>query len=127
MAAGTRAMVTHGTPLPERVLERIRANGVALKGRILGGPGSGIVNPNVALRRELVRHVDECGDCRLAAERHMAGEPWPGWLFYASVEFAPQNATALAPSSRSARYRIGGIPTPPATRSAVEPLRGNEK
>ena len=31
-----------------------------------------------ALRRELVRHVDECVDCRRAAERAMAGVPWPG-------------------------------------------------
>ncbi|MDK1472367.1 sigma-70 family RNA polymerase sigma factor [Streptomyces sp. 549] len=31
-----------------------------------------------ALRRELVRHVDECTVCRLAAERAMASQPWPG-------------------------------------------------
>ncbi|MBW1604283.1 sigma-70 family RNA polymerase sigma factor [Streptomyces sp. JJ66] len=31
-----------------------------------------------ALCRELVRHVDECPVCRRAAERAMAGQPWPG-------------------------------------------------
>ncbi|WKU46252.1 sigma-70 family RNA polymerase sigma factor [Streptomyces sp. VNUA116] len=31
-----------------------------------------------ALRRELVRHVDDCADCRRTAERATAGEPWPG-------------------------------------------------
>lgn len=31
-----------------------------------------------ALRREIVRHVDECPDCRRAAERAMAGVAWPG-------------------------------------------------
>ncbi|MFI1964131.1 hypothetical protein ACH429_08340 [Streptomyces pathocidini] len=31
-----------------------------------------------ALRRELVRHVDDCAECRLAAERATAGGPWPG-------------------------------------------------
>lgn len=31
-----------------------------------------------ALRRELVRHVDECPECRRAAERAMAGVSWPG-------------------------------------------------
>ncbi|MGW8381107.1 sigma-70 family RNA polymerase sigma factor [Streptomyces sp. ODS28] len=31
-----------------------------------------------ALRRELVRHVDECPECRRAAERAMAGVGWPG-------------------------------------------------
>lgn len=30
------------------------------------------------LRRELVRHVDECPECRRAAERAMAGVSWPG-------------------------------------------------
>ncbi|MET9295391.1 sigma-70 family RNA polymerase sigma factor [Streptomyces sp. NPDC003077] len=31
-----------------------------------------------ALRRELVRHVDECAECRRTAERVTAGGPWPG-------------------------------------------------
>lgn len=31
-----------------------------------------------ALRRELVRHVDECDTCRRSAERAMANAPWPG-------------------------------------------------
>ncbi|MBQ0868201.1 hypothetical protein [Streptomyces sp. RK75] len=31
-----------------------------------------------ALRHELVRHVDECPQCRRAAERAMAGVSWPG-------------------------------------------------
>lgn len=31
-----------------------------------------------ALRRELVRHVDECPDCRFTAERAVATGPWPG-------------------------------------------------
>ncbi|MGW7354448.1 BACON domain-containing protein [Streptomyces sp. NPDC054784] len=31
-----------------------------------------------ALRRELVRHVDDCAECRRVAERAMAGVSWPG-------------------------------------------------
>ncbi|MFF3767088.1 sigma-70 family RNA polymerase sigma factor [Streptomyces sp. NPDC001922] len=31
-----------------------------------------------ALRRELVRHVDDCPDCRRTAERATARGPWPG-------------------------------------------------
>lgn len=31
-----------------------------------------------ALRRELVRHVDDCAECRRGAERAMAGISWPG-------------------------------------------------
>jgi len=50
---GSRAMVSHATPLPESALERIRTAGIALKGRILPGPGSTMTNPNVELRRAL--------------------------------------------------------------------------
>ncbi|MEU2793132.1 sigma-70 family RNA polymerase sigma factor [Streptomyces sp. NPDC007100] len=32
----------------------------------------------VALRRELVRHVDDCAECRRTAERATAHGPWPG-------------------------------------------------
>ncbi|WP_424888378.1 BACON domain-containing protein [Streptomyces sp. XH2] len=45
------------------------------------GPGGGAhaqVLLGAALRRELVRHVDDCADCRRTAERATAGEPWPG-------------------------------------------------
>ena len=31
-----------------------------------------------ALHQELVRHIDECADCRRTAERAMAGVSWPG-------------------------------------------------
>ncbi|MBO8195977.1 hypothetical protein ITI46_30665, partial [Streptomyces oryzae] len=48
-----------------------------------------------ALRRELVRHVDECPQCRRAAERAMAGVSWPGT--------APAScALAVLPAPRSA-------------------------
>ena len=50
---GVRAMVNYGTPLPHESLDAIRRSGVALKGRLLSPPGSGIVNPNVTLRRAL--------------------------------------------------------------------------
>ncbi|MFC4495226.1 hypothetical protein ACFPA8_13900 [Streptomyces ovatisporus] len=43
--------------------------GLAGEDQLLLGP---------AFRRELVRHVDECTHCRRAAERAMAGVPWPG-------------------------------------------------
>ncbi|MBH5335664.1 sigma-70 family RNA polymerase sigma factor [Streptomyces pactum] len=33
---------------------------------------------SAALRRELVRHVDDCPECRRRAERATAGGPWPG-------------------------------------------------
>jgi isocitrate dehydrogenase (NAD+) len=51
VVAGERALVTYGTALPGAALDSIRRNGVALKARLRGAPGS--ANPNVALRREL--------------------------------------------------------------------------
>jgi isocitrate dehydrogenase (NAD+) len=51
--AGREAMEQHGTPLPEAVLESVRANKVALKGPITTPVGSGFRSVNVALRRAL--------------------------------------------------------------------------
>ncbi|NGO73906.1 BACON domain-containing protein, partial [Streptomyces boncukensis] len=57
-----------------------------------------------ALRRELVRHVDECAECRRGAERAMAGVSWPGT--------APASATlALLEAPR------------PAVHAALEAVR----
>lgn len=51
--AGAVVMEKYGTPLPNHVLESIRANGVALKGPITTPVGSGFRSINVALRQEL--------------------------------------------------------------------------
>ena len=51
--AGMRAIETHGSPLPEHVLDSIRANKVALKGPVTTPVGSGFRSVNVALRKEL--------------------------------------------------------------------------
>src|SRR5919197_1116663 len=52
--SGTDVMVEYGgNPLPEHVLESIRANGVALKGPITTPIGGGFRSVNVGLRREL--------------------------------------------------------------------------
>ncbi len=51
--AGLDAMEREGTPLPDRVLESIRRNGVALKGPITTPVGSGFRSVNVALRQSL--------------------------------------------------------------------------
>ncbi|MBB1254271.1 sigma-70 family RNA polymerase sigma factor, partial [Streptomyces sp. OF3] len=56
-------------------LSVVDSGGCAAISRLGGDTG---VVLSAALRRELVRHVDECPACRLVAERHMAGEPWPG-------------------------------------------------
>ena len=51
--AGIDVMDEFGTPLPEHVLDSIRANGIALKGPITTPVGKGFRSVNVALRKEL--------------------------------------------------------------------------
>src|SRR3970282_902712 len=51
--AGAAVMDTYGTPLPDHVLESIRANGVAIKGPITTPVGTGFRSVNVALRQTL--------------------------------------------------------------------------
>src|SRR5436189_189478 len=51
--AGADVMDRHGTPLPEHVLDSIRANHLAIKGPITTPVGTGFRSVNVALRKEL--------------------------------------------------------------------------
>ena len=51
--AGEATIATEGTPLPERVIDSIRRNGVAIKGPITTPVGAGFRSVNVALRQAL--------------------------------------------------------------------------
>src|SRR6185503_7992736 len=51
--AGEATIATDGTPLPERVVESIRRNGVAIKGPITTPVGTGFRSVNVGLRLAL--------------------------------------------------------------------------
>ncbi|HEU4481247.1 MAG TPA: isocitrate/isopropylmalate family dehydrogenase [Actinomycetota bacterium] len=51
--AGTDVMDEYGTPLPDQVLDSIRANKIAIKGPITTPVGTGFRSVNVALRKEL--------------------------------------------------------------------------
>ena len=51
--AGADVIDRYGTPLPEPVLDSIRANGVAIKGPLTTPIGTGFRSVNVALRKEL--------------------------------------------------------------------------
>jgi len=51
--AGEATIASEGTPLPERVIESIRRNGVALKGPITTPVGEGFRSVNVTLRQAL--------------------------------------------------------------------------
>ncbi|MCD6404974.1 MAG: isocitrate/isopropylmalate dehydrogenase family protein [Planctomycetes bacterium] len=52
-AAGIDVMEAEGTPLPDRVLESVRKNGVAIKGPITTPVGSGFRSVNVYMRKTL--------------------------------------------------------------------------
>jgi len=52
-AAGAAAVGEHGSPLPDRVLESVRRNGIALKGPTETPVGTGHRSVNVALRKQL--------------------------------------------------------------------------
>ncbi len=88
-----------------------------------------------ALRRELVRHVDECADCRRTAERANAGEPWPGTAASSAplpvleaprpgVRAALHRALGARPQRRRQaarampRFDRGGFPLAPKDRAA---------
>jgi isocitrate dehydrogenase (NAD+) len=51
--AGAAVLAAEGTPLPERVLESIRRNGLGLKGPVTTPVGEGFRSVNVALRQSL--------------------------------------------------------------------------
>jgi isocitrate dehydrogenase (NAD+) len=67
--AGEATIATEGTPLPERVLESIRRNKIALKGPITTPVGSGFRSVNVGLRQALNLYAN------LRPARSMAGVP----------------------------------------------------
>ena len=56
--AGAHLMDSEGTPLPERVIESIKNNKVALKGPITTPVGSGFRSVNVELRKRLDLYVN---------------------------------------------------------------------
>ena len=100
--AGADVMDKYGTPLPEHVLDSIRANGVAIKGPITTPVGTGFRSVNVALRKELdlyaclrpckwykgVRTRYENVDVVIVRENHED--------LYAGIEFEQGTAGALS-------------------------------
>ncbi|AWL39132.1 hypothetical protein [Streptomyces sp. SM18] len=97
----------------------------ATVGRLTGAPQ---VLLSSALRRELVRHVDDCPRCRHAAERAGAAGPWPGATVTPAVALpvveAPRPsvhvALAQARRTRSGAPRFGrtGFPLDPKDHAA---------
>ncbi|WP_329119066.1 BACON domain-containing protein [Streptomyces sp. NBC_01465] len=81
-----------------------------------------------ALRRELVRHVDDCPRCRRAAERAGAAGPWPGSVLSTGspaelpLVAAPRQAAYVAmlhaPRSNAPRFGRNGFPLDPKDHAA---------
>ncbi|MGR8009094.1 BACON domain-containing protein [Streptomyces hypolithicus] len=80
-----------------------------------------------ALRRELVRHVDDCPHCRRCAERAGAGGPWPGTgaapaalPLVGAPRQAAYSAMANVPRARGAvpRFDRDGFPLDPKDHAA---------
>ncbi|WP_030621665.1 sigma-70 family RNA polymerase sigma factor [Streptomyces sclerotialus] len=69
-----------------------------------------------ALRRELVRHVDVCEECRRTAERATAGGPWPG------TEPVAQGPLPMVTAPRAAARVAMRAALRSRTGRAVEPL-----
>ncbi|HUQ77677.1 MAG TPA: isocitrate/isopropylmalate dehydrogenase family protein, partial [Patescibacteria group bacterium] len=67
--AGEATIASEGTPLPERVLDSIRRNKIALKGPITTPVGSGFRSVNVGLRQALKLYAN------LRPARSMVGVP----------------------------------------------------
>ncbi|WP_046507686.1 RNA polymerase sigma factor, partial [Streptomyces odonnellii] len=61
--------------------------------------GDSEVRLSAALRRELVRHVDDCPRCRRRAERAEAAGPWPGSHPQPAALGAPDAVGAAAPDT----------------------------
>ncbi|MCX5388002.1 hypothetical protein [Streptomyces sp. NBC_00083] len=82
---------------------------------------------SAALRRELVRHVDDCPRCRRAAERAGAAGPWPGSTVTPAAlplaeapRAAAQAAMLHVPRARGGapRFDRAGFPMDPKDRAA---------
>lgn len=83
---------------------------------------------SAALRRELVRHVDDCPRCRRAAERAGAAGPWPGATVSPTTVLPvvgaplPSVGVAMAHAQRSRsggpRFARSGFPLDPKDHAA---------
>lgn len=79
---------------------------------------------SAALRRELVRHVDDCPRCRRAAERADAEGPWPGAALAPVVALPVVEAPAPPCTSRWPRP---SAPAPPARASTGPGIRSTPR
>lgn len=97
-AAAARELLAAAACEVERTraaLAVVESGGCPTAGRLTGDRR---VLLSATLRRELVRHVDDCPRCRRAAERAGAEGPWPG------AAVAPAAALAVVEAPRPSAY-----------------------
>jgi len=113
--AGTNALEKYGTPLPDAVLDSIRANKVALKGPITTPIGHGFRSVNVAIRKTLdlyanirpARSLQGVPDYRKGVDIVMVRENTEG--LYAGIEhdvIPDQAAESIRIITRPASERV---------------------
>ncbi|MGW2511607.1 RNA polymerase sigma factor [Streptomyces scopuliridis] len=78
---------------------------------------------SAALRRELVRHVDDCPRCRRAAERAGAAGPWPGSRPSSLSSSLSKLSNGAAGRSASSAPLSGAVSDPPAVLPLIEAPR----
>jgi DNA-directed RNA polymerase specialized sigma24 family protein len=120
----TRALLTAAACEVERTrgaLAAVESGGcpaVAVLGdddrRLLLGP---------RLRRELVRHVDECPSCRLIAQRAMVSAGWPGSSASSASSASPTLSATATRGSTVIGSRASRLPVLAAPRAAVNAAR----
>jgi isocitrate dehydrogenase (NAD+) len=126
--AGADVMEKYGTPLPEAVLESVRANKVAIKGPITTPVGSGFRSVNVALRKALdlyanvrpARTIEGAFVCHQGLDLVVVRENTEG--LYAGIEhdvIPDQAAESIRVITRRASERI--------VRFAFEYARANNR
>ena len=126
--AGEAALPEYGTVLPDRLIESIRNNRVALKGPVATPVGSGFRSVNVALRQELdlFSCVRPCktypginskfANVDLVIFRENSED------LYAGIEFEQGSLEASEPCSRPFESWVGKRSGPtPASQSSLSP------
>ncbi len=124
--AGVDVMATYGTPLPDHVLESIRATKTAIKGPITTPVGSGFRSVNVAIRKEL----DLFANLRPAKSLKGVKSPFANVDLvvvrentedlYAGIEFA--RGTAEASQARSFLSQLAQKPIRDDAAIGVKPI-----
>ena len=129
---GAEAFEQEGTPLPQRVIDSIAANGVALKGPVATPSGRGFRSLNIALRAALGLHVcirpcrtypgapGPLGDADVVVIRMTADDLYAGIEFDAGSPAAGELGALINRDLGTIVAEDSGFSIKPISRSASE-------